>query len=61
MIALRIAGVGAAFVVCVVGGFWLGIALAARTGASWWPLAGMFAGLVAGIGFAVAAVRRALR
>jgi len=58
---LRIAGVGTAFVICVVGGFWIGIALAARTGASWWALAGIAGGLIAGVGVAVATVRRALR
>jgi len=60
-VILRIAGVGAAFVVCVVGGFWIGVTLAARTGASWWALAGMAAGLIAGVAAAVATARRALR
>jgi hypothetical protein len=58
---LRLAGIGAAFVVCVVGGFWIGIALAARTGASWWALAGMVGGLVAGVAVATLTARRALR
>jgi di/tricarboxylate transporter len=59
-VILRIAGVGAAFVVCVVGGFWIGVTLAARTGASWWALAGMAGGLIAGVAAAVATARRAL-
>jgi hypothetical protein len=60
-VILRIAGVGSAFVVCVVGGFWIGITLAARTGASWVALAGMAGGLIAGVALVAATVRRALR
>ncbi|MGB8265001.1 MAG: AtpZ/AtpI family protein [Candidatus Velthaea sp.] len=61
MIALRIAGVGAAFVACVVAGFFVGVLLGERTGAAWWPLAGIFAGLLAGVLAAAATARRALR
>jgi len=58
---LRIAGVGAAFVVCVVGGFWIGVTMAARTGAPWWALAGMAGGLIVGVAVAAVTARRALR
>ncbi len=58
---LRIAGVGGAFVACVVGGFWIGVTLAARTGASWWALAGMAGGLILGVAVATLTARRALR
>jgi len=61
MFALRIAGVGTAFVACVVGGFWIGIALARRTGASWVALAGIAGGLIAGVAVATLTARRALR
>ncbi len=61
MIALRIAGVGAAFVACVLGGFWAGVVAAAKSGAAWWTLVGMLGGLIAGVAVAVLTARRALR
>jgi hypothetical protein len=52
---------GATFVGCVVGGFALGVAVAQRTGASWWAIAGVFAGLLAGTAGVVTQLRQALR
>lgn len=40
---------GSTFVGFVLGGFGLGLLLSSRTGASWWVIAGTFAGLFAGI------------
>jgi hypothetical protein len=49
---------GSTFVGFVLGGFVVGLALANRTGASWWVIVGTFAGLFAGIGlFALQIVR----
>jgi hypothetical protein len=39
----------------------VGVLLGERTGAAWWPLAGIFAGLLAGVLAAAATARRALR
>jgi hypothetical protein len=35
--------------------------MAAKSGASWWTLAGMLGGLIAGLAVAVLTARRALR
>ena len=58
---LVVVAAGATFVGCVVGGFALGVALARQTGASWWALAGIFAGFVAGTWGVVTQVRYVLR
>ena len=52
---------GAIFVGSVVGGFVAGILVARQTGASWWALAGVFAGLIVGVSGVVAQFRRAVR
>jgi hypothetical protein len=51
---------GATFVGTVVVGFGIGIAAAKQTGASWWALVGVFAGLVVGVAGVVVQLRRAL-
>jgi hypothetical protein len=58
---LRITGIGAGFVVCIGAGLALGVWLGSLTGHSWWPILGLFAGLIAGGIFAASAFRGALR
>lgn len=58
---LALAAAGATFVGCVLAGFALGLLAAARTGASWWAILGVFAGLLAGAGGVAGLLRRALR
>lgn len=49
---------GSLFVGLVLGGFALGLLVAARTHASWWVIVGTFAGLFTGVtAFAVQVVR----
>jgi hypothetical protein len=45
---LRLVGVGATFVVCVLAGMAAGLWTQRATGASIWVLAGLFGGIVAG-------------
>jgi uncharacterized protein YqgC (DUF456 family) len=59
--AVGLLAAGAIFVGSVVGGFVAGILVARQTGASWWPLVGVFVGLVAGVSGVVAQFRRAVR
>jgi Putative F0F1-ATPase subunit Ca2+/Mg2+ transporter len=58
---LRITGVGAGFVVCIGAGLAAGVWLGSRTGHSWWPIVGLFAGLAAGGIFAASAFRQAMK
>jgi hypothetical protein len=58
---IRLLAAAGAFTGTVVGGFLLGLALARVTGASWWPIVGLFGGLVVGIGAVAAALRPFLR
>jgi hypothetical protein len=58
---LRITGVGAGFVVCIGAGLALGVWLGSLTGHSWWPIVGLFAGLLAGGIFAASAFRQAMK
>jgi hypothetical protein len=58
---LRISGIGAGFVVCIGAGLALGVWLGSTTGHSWWPIAGLFGGLIAGGVLAASALRQALR
>ncbi len=57
----RLAGLGAIFVGCTLGGFALGVAAADRTGASWWAIVGLFGGLVLGGGIALSQVVRSVK
>lgn len=57
---MRITGIGAGFVVWIAAGLFLGVRMAAIRGESWWPIVGLFAGLVLGAVFAVCAFRQAL-
>lgn len=57
----RLAGLGALFVGCTLGGFALGVAASNRTGASWWAIAGLFGGLVVGGGIAISQVVRSVK
>lgn len=57
----RLAGLGALFVACTLGGFALGVVAANRTGASWWAIVGLFGGLVIGGGIAVSQVVRSVK
>jgi hypothetical protein len=57
----RLAGLGALFVGCTLGGFALGVLASNRTGASWWAIVGLFGGLVVGGGIAVSQVVRSVK
>ncbi len=61
MNALQVTGIGAGFVACIVAGFLVGLRLAAITGQAWWPIAGLFTGLLGGGIAAAAALRQALK
>ncbi len=54
----RLAGLGAVFVGCTLGGFALGVTVGNRTGAAWWAIVGLFGGLVLGGGIALSQIVR---
>ncbi|MDB5071484.1 MAG: hypothetical protein QOJ39_1668 [Candidatus Eremiobacteraeota bacterium] len=58
---IRLLAAAGAFTGTVVGGFLLGLLLARVTGASWWPIVGLFGGLAVGIGAVAVALRPFLR
>jgi F0F1-type ATP synthase assembly protein I len=55
---MQLLAAAAGFAGTVVGGFVIGIVLTRVTGASWWTLAGLLAGLVMGIAVIARALRR---
>ena len=61
MKAAAVIAAGITFVGTVVLGFGLGIYAARQTGASWWALVGILAGLVVGAAGVAMQFRRALR
>jgi hypothetical protein len=58
---VKLAGVGAGFVVCIALGLIAGVRLADSTGQSWWPIAGLFGGLLVGGTLAASLFRQALK
>jgi hypothetical protein len=57
----RLLGAAAAFSGTVIGGFLLGLVAYRATGAGWWVIVGMLAGLVVGIAAVAAALRPFLK
>jgi len=58
---IRLLAAAGAFTGTVVGGLVLGVILERVTGGSLWPLAGLLAGLVCGVGAVVAALLPLMR
>lgn len=61
MTPVAVAAAGATFVGTVVAGFVVGLLAARATGASWWVIVGIFAGIVLGIAEVALFLRRALQ
>ena len=58
---VRLLGAAAAFSGTVIAGLLLGMLAYRFTGAAWWIVVGMFAGLIVGVGTVAAALRPFLK